>query len=94
MYRYFLLNMAFLVTIVMVLALVKPKLPRKRLLIVLASMLLMTLLFDSVIIGLDMVRYNTDYISGLILIKAPIEDFFYTIVATILTITLWERLSE
>lgn len=91
MYKYLFLNFFFgLVTLLVVVA-VKPKLPRKRLLIVMGSMLLLTAVFDSLIIGLDMVRYNTEFISGLLVIKAPIEDFFYTVVATMLTITLWER---
>jgi len=94
MYKYLLLNLVFSLVLIFCIAVVKPKIFRKRLLLVLAGMLLATAIFDSLIIGFDIVRYNREFISGLTIIKAPIEDFFYTVVAVLLTITLWERSSH
>lgn len=52
--------------------------------IVLGIMLGFTLVFDQFFTGLPIVEYDFSKTSGVKLFHAPIEDFSYTIVATIL----------
>ncbi len=52
-------------------------------------MLLMTLVFDNIIIGTGIVDYDFEKTAGIRLFLAPIEDFAYTLVALILVPTLF-----
>lgn len=52
-------------------------------------MLLMTLVFDNVIIGSGIVDYDYSKTSGIRLFLAPIEDFAYTLVALVLVPSLF-----
>ena len=52
-------------------------------------MLLMTLIFDNLIIGSGIVDYDYSKTSGIRLFLAPIEDFAYTIVALVLVPSLF-----
>jgi lycopene cyclase domain-containing protein len=52
-------------------------------------MLLLTLLFDNLIIGTGIVDYDYSKTSGLRLFLAPIEDFAYTLVALVLVPSLF-----
>jgi lycopene cyclase domain-containing protein len=47
-------------------------------------MLIMTLVFDNLIIGFGIVDYDFSKTSGIRLFFAPIEDFAYTLVALVL----------
>ena len=51
--------------------------------------LLVSLVFDNIIVGLKIVDYDPDKILGLRVPIAPIEDFGYTIVGVILVPVLW-----
>ena len=53
-------------------------------------MLLMTLVFDNLIIGTGIVDYDYSKTSGLRLFLAPIEDFAYTLVALVLVPSLFK----
>lgn len=70
--------------------LVRKKLKAKPLAISALVMLTLTLIFDNVIIGTGIVAYDTSKLSGLMLGYAPIEDFAYTLVALVLTPSLFE----
>lgn len=52
-------------------------------------MLLMTLIFDNLIIGSGIVDYDFSKTSGIKLFLAPIEDFAYTLVALVLVPSLF-----
>ena len=52
----------------------------------------LTAIFDNVIIGLGIVDYDPEKISGLKIGLAPIEDFAYTFAAVLLIPTLWSVL--
>lgn len=54
-----------------------------------AVMMLLTAVFDNVIIGLGLVSYGPSQISGVRIGLAPIEDFSYTLAALILLPALW-----
>lgn len=52
-------------------------------------LLILTAIFDSIIVGSGIVGYNLDKILGLRLGFAPVEDFFYAVLAAIVVPTLW-----
>lgn len=70
--------------------LVRKQLKLKPVLITALVMLTLTLIFDNVIIGTGIVAYDTSRLSGIMLGYAPIEDFAYTLVALVLTPSLFE----
>ncbi len=92
MATYLILNCVFLAMVIIALR-VKIGRPSKSILITLAILLALTAIFDSVIIGLGIVAYNTDTILGLYIGLAPIEDFFYAILAVIVVPTLWNGIT-
>lgn len=61
----------------------------KKLRLTLFALLVLTAIFDSLIIASGIVAYNTDYILNIYVGKAPIEDFMYTIVVVPLSVALW-----
>ena len=69
---------------------VRQKLRAKPLSIAALVMLTLTLVFDNVIIGTGIVAYDQTKLSGIMLGYAPIEDFAYTLVALVLTPSLFE----
>ena len=56
---------------------------------VLAPMLVLTAIFDNLIIATGIVDYDSENISGIKIGVAPIEDFAYTIAAVLLITTIW-----
>jgi lycopene cyclase domain-containing protein len=56
--------------------------------------LLMTLVFDNLIILVGIVGYDEALISGVKLGVAPIEDFSYTLVGLVLIPLTWELLGR
>ena len=56
------------------------------------GLLALTALFDNVIIALNIVRYHAQWLTGVYVYRAPIEDFAYTLAGIILIPVLWERL--
>ncbi len=59
-----------------------------------ALVLLMTLVFDNLIILAGIVGYDESLISGIRLGIAPIEDFSYTLVGLVLIPLTWELLGK
>ncbi len=57
--------------------------------VALALTLLLTAVFDNLMIGADLFSYDPEHISGLFLGLAPIEDFAYPLAAAILLPALW-----
>jgi lycopene cyclase domain-containing protein len=56
-------------------------------------LLFLTAVFDNVLVGLGIVGYHPDRISGVLVGVAPIEDFSYPIAALVLLPCVWELLS-
>jgi len=90
---YLVLNLCFM-TLIIVLLRLRPKKPSKSWLVTLAALLLLTALFDNIIIGLNIVAYNPGKILNLYVGSAPIEDFFYALMAAILIPTIWNKLGD
>lgn len=92
MYSYLFLNLAVLSLVIGACFLGARRLVNpKPLLKVMVALLAITAVFDSVIVGLNLVSYDTSKILGLYVGRAPIEDFCYAIVAAIVVPILWER---
>jgi len=62
--------------------------------VIMAVLLVLTAIFDSLIVYFDIVAYNADKISGVYIGLAPIEDFFYAILACILIPAVWHGLRK
>jgi lycopene cyclase domain-containing protein len=60
--------------------------------IALAAVLLLTAVFDNIMIGVGLVAYDADLISGLFVGLAPVEDFAYPVAAALLLPALWSLL--
>ena len=63
--------------------------PFARMAVTLIVMLVMTAVFDNLMIAVGLFGYNPDVISGIFLGLAPLEDFAYAIAAAILLPGLW-----
>ena len=57
-----------------------------------AVLLLMTAVFDNIMIGVGLVGYDESLISGAFIGIAPLEDFAYTVAAVVLLPSLWALL--
>jgi lycopene cyclase domain-containing protein len=92
MFDYFLLNLFFLAMILALPLTWRHDIAASNRWAVLLIMLALTAIFDPIIIGLDIVRYHEDAISGLKWFGAPIEDFAYAIIAAIFIPAIWRNL--
>jgi len=92
---YLLLNLPFLgvVALVAVAAGLSRRAPRWRAVGLAAiPLVLLTAVFDNVIVGSGVVAYDPSRISGLRLGVMPVEDFAYAIAAVVLLPSLWTLL--
>lgn len=64
---------------------------KKHHLYALLVLLVMTAIFDQIIIGLGIVDYDVNKILGLYIGFAPIEDFFYCVGAVIIVSAIWQK---
>jgi len=89
---YWLLNLPFLavVALVAVAALLARRAPRWRAVgLTAVAVLLMTAVFDNVLVATGIVGYDAALISGVLVGIAPLEDFAYAIAAVVLLPSLW-----
>lgn len=89
---YWALNALFLgvVAVVALAAVFTRRAPRWRAMGLTAlAVILMTAVFDNVMIAADLFWYNPDRISGAFVGLAPLEDFAYAIAAVVLLPSLW-----
>ncbi len=91
---YLALNMTFMLIAFVTLNLVSRKSPWRAIGFTMLWMLLVTLVFDNIIIGLEIVGYDKTKISGILLGLAPIEDFAYTVVAVLAVSIIWTKLTK
>lgn len=95
MTTYLLLNVIFILIVCLFLRLHGVRFTASRaLLITLIGLLALTAVFDNVIVGLNIVGYNADKILGIFVGFAPIEDFFYALLAVIVVPAIWHRLGS
>jgi lycopene cyclase domain-containing protein len=89
--NYLTLNLIFLGLSLLALLLV----PRNRWPAYLAGMLpmiLITALFDNLIVAAGIVGYDPTKISGILVGMVPIEDFAYTIAAVLIVPSVWSAM--
>ena len=94
---YWAINAIFLglVAVLVVAAVLRRRAPRWRAVGITAVVLLiMTAIFDNVMIGVGLVAYNPDLISGVFIGIAPLEDFAYTVAAFFGLPALWHLLAR
>ena len=100
---YWALNALFLVVVLLLLFaavfLRSQRAPRQRLSwpalgITAAVLLVMTAVFDNVMIGVGLVAYNASLISGAFVGIAPVEDFAYAVAAVVGLPSLWVLLDR
>ena len=91
---YLALNVTFMLIAFVILNLISRKSPWRAIGFTMLWMLLVTLIFDNVIIGLEIVGYDKTKISGILLGLAPIEDFAYTVVAVLAVSIIWTKLTK
>jgi len=86
---YLLLTTSVLAAAFVYLLLMRSYIASKPLVAASAVMLLITAIFDNVIIATGIVAYDEAKISGIKIGVAPIEDFAYTVVALLVVPTLF-----
>lgn len=65
--------------------------PSKKWWVLLAVLLVLTAIFDSVLVYFQVVGYDLDKILGVYIGYAPVEDFFYAIFAAIVVPWAWNN---
>lgn len=93
MITYLILNLLFLLTVILFLP-VHFRKPPAAFWIALAVVSLLTMVFDPIIIALDIVAYDETKLLGLFIFGAPIEDFFYAVYAAMIVPLLWTRFAK
>ena len=91
MATYIILNLAVCAVVALAIAFKPIRLSRRRLIITILGMLLLTAVFDSLIVGQGIVAYDEARILGIYIGKAPVEDFAYALVAAVAAPYLWNR---
>ena len=94
---YWLLDTIFLavVAVVAILAIATRRSPRWIAVLISAGILLvLTAVFDNIMIGIGLVGYDRALISGAFIGRAPLEDFAYPIAAVVLLPSLWALLAR
>ncbi len=89
---YWLLNLAFLLVVagVALAAMLSRREPRWRVVgLTLIGVLVMTAVFDNIMISVGLVGYNPANISGVFIGVAPLEDFAYAVAAVVLLPSIW-----
>jgi len=89
---YWALNAIFLavVAVVAIVAVLRRRAPAwLSIAITLGVLLVMTAVFDNVMIGIGLVGYDRSLISGAFIGIAPLEDFAYAIAAVVLLPSVW-----
>jgi lycopene cyclase domain-containing protein len=94
---YLAVNTVFLILAALVAGVALWRRPASRRLVVpaglaLLAVLLLTAVFDSIMIGVGLVAYDSALISGLFVGLAPIEDFAYPVAAALLLPAVWSLL--
>jgi lycopene cyclase domain-containing protein len=96
MTTYLLLDLAFLGTVglVALATWLSRRMPAWRLVAFTAiPLLVMTAIFDNVLVGVHIVSYDPELITGAVIGVAPVEDFSYAIAAVVLLPCLWALLA-
>lgn len=94
MVTYLIVNLFFTAIILLILHSKRALQLGRAVSITLLVLLITTAIFDSLIIHFGVVDYDEGLITGLRIGKAPVEDFFYAIIAVLLVPSVWELLGK
>lgn len=83
------LNLLFLIPVAALLFFFRYLVRWRTLCFTIATLVIMTAIFDNFIVASGIVAYNPDTLSGAFIGFAPIEDFAYTLVAAVLIPLTW-----
>ena len=89
METYLLVNIVFLCAVLLILRITSIN---RAQLVTLGVLLVMTAVFDSIIVGMGIVGYDSTKILGWYIGNAPIEDFFYAIFAVLVIPVVWHKI--
>ena len=94
---YALLNLVFLVPAAVLAIVATVRSPdRRRFLralgLTVVAVLVLTAVFDNIMIGIGLVAYDPSHLSGIFVGIAPIEDFSYAVFAAVVLPSLWSLL--
>jgi lycopene cyclase domain-containing protein len=93
MATYLILNIIFIL-IVCIVARVAFHRPSKAFVATFIVLIILTAVFDNVIVGLSIVDYDPAKILEIKIGFAPIEDFMYAVLAVIIVPIVWHRLGS
>lgn len=85
-------NIWFLLIALLVAIRFRKRISLRPILISLLAMLVMTAVFDNLIIGSGIVAYDETKILGFKVFLAPIEDFAYTVAGVLVIPAIWNSL--
>lgn len=91
---YWALNAVFLAVVVVVGVLAARRVRWAALGVTAVVLLVMTAVFDNIMIGVGLVAYDPERISGAFIGIAPLEDFAYAIAAVVGLPALWHLLAR
>ena len=89
MATYLILNIVFLIAIFVVSFFYRRHVWTQATGAAILLLLLLTAVFDNLIIAANIVSYDSTKISGLFIGYAPVEDFAYSIAAVLLVAVVW-----
>ena len=92
MATYLILNVIFIAITLATFKIFKALSWNKIMTYLLILLLVLTIIFDSLIIAAGIVDYDPNKILGLKIGLAPIEDFMYAILALIIIPSVWKKL--
>jgi lycopene cyclase domain-containing protein len=87
------MNIVFMAIVLIALA-VRPSRPSKAFIATFVGLIVLTALFDNLIIAADIVGYDSSKISGWYVGIAPIEDFMYALLAAVIVPVIWTKLGK
>lgn len=94
MTTYLVLTLAVLGSVAVVCLPVLRRLPRRPIVVTAAVLVVLTAVFDSLIVAHGLTVYRADRITGWYVGRAPIEDFTYALAAVLLMPALWTWLGR
>lgn len=87
---YLVFNLIFICVIGLIIYLTRTWVFNRSMLWTLSALVVLTAIFDSLLINAGLFHYNLDKLIGLYIGAAPIEDFFYPLLAVIVVPAAWE----
>lgn len=91
---YIALNLVFTAALIAALALAGALRCDRSQVLTFVALFALTAVFDPLLVGFDVVRYDPATLLGFTLFGAPIEDFFYVLATALVVPGVWQRLEK